>query len=306
MQKSELEAIIEETDLFKVLGLEFTASPDEVRHAYKHLAKQVHPDMFPDADIKALAEQAFIRISEAFNTLRDPFKRKDYERTLDRVVEAERKAREAKQAQQAAKPPAAASTQAGGATAPPSTGASQDEKIRQVRREQAENHFTQGKQYERKNQLDDAIREYQEAIRLCNEVAKYHSQLGFALQKKNWTGYAQAEFKVALHFDPTDKLALKNYQPSAGLSIPRNSLGFKLLNLFKGSGQSNRIGDILIQQGHLKKEQLQQALKKQADEKLLLGELLIRMKFIKPEHLAQALIHQGEDLAKEAAEQKKQ
>ncbi|MGE3728903.1 MAG: tetratricopeptide repeat protein, partial [Candidatus Sericytochromatia bacterium] len=244
------------------------------------------------------------------NTLRDPFKRKDYERTLDRVREAEEKAREAeKKASEAEKakadptPPAGTRPFAGAPPRPQSTPQA-EEKALQARKEQADGHFKQGKQYEAKNLLDDAVREYQEAIRLCNDVAKFHSQLGLALQKKNWGGYAQAEFKVALHFDPTDKVALKNYQPSAGLSIPRNSLGFKLLNMFKG-GSSNRIGDILIQQGHLKKDQLQQALKQQSDQKLLLGEILIRMKYIKPEHLAQALIHQGEALAKDAAENQK-
>lgn len=290
MQNTELDAIIQETNLFRVLGLELTATPDEVRAAYRRLAKQVHPDRFSDATSKALAEKAFIRINEAFNNLRDPFKRKEYERTLAPTVQVASQDHQMHAATQ---------------TNTVKTDASQEEKIRQVRQEQAEKHFLQGKQYEQKNLLDDAIRAYKEAIRLCNDVAKYHSQLGLALQKKNWLGYAQAEFKVALHFDPTDKLALKHYRPSAGLSVPRNSLGFKLLNLFKAPGQSNRIGDILIQQGHLTKEQLQQALKKQSDEKLLLGELLIRMKFIKPEHLAQALIHQGEILAKEAAEEKK-
>jgi len=310
MENSQLDAIIQESDLFRVLGLEFTASPEDVRMAYKRLAKLAHPDMFIEPELKTKAEQAFIRISEAFNTLRDPFKRKDYERTLDRVREAEEKAREAeKKASEAEKakvdptPPVGTRPFPGAPPRPQSTPQA-EEKALQARKEQADGHFKQGKQYEVKNLLDDAVREYQEAIRLCNDVAKFHSQLGLALQKKNWGGYAQAEFKVALHFDPTDKVALKNYQPSAGLSIPRNSLGFKLLNMFKG-GSSNRIGDILIQQGHLKKDQLQQALKQQSDQKLLLGEILIRMKYIKPEHLAQALIHQGEALAKEAAENQK-
>ncbi|MGE3725972.1 MAG: J domain-containing protein [Candidatus Sericytochromatia bacterium] len=95
MENSQLDAIIQESDLFRVLGLEFTASPEDVRMAYKKLAKLAHPDMFIEPELKTKAEQAFIRISDAFNTLRDPFKRKDYERTLDRVREAEEKAREA-------------------------------------------------------------------------------------------------------------------------------------------------------------------------------------------------------------------
>jgi len=302
--------ILAETDLFRILGLDFDASPDDIRSAYKKLAKQAHPDMFTDAHLKTKAEKAFISISDAFNTLRDPFKRKDYERTLDRVRQAEadaakaaaKAAESAKAAHSSTAPPASAETP----KAQPSPAAAESAaKARQARQEQADLHFQNGKEYEKRNELDEAIREFQEAIRLSNDVAKYHSQLGLALQKKNWGGYAQAEFKVALHFDPTDKLALKHYQPSAGLTIPRSSLGFKLLNMFKSPGQSNRIGDILIKQGHLNKDQLQSALKKQSDEKLMLGEILIRMKYIKPEHLAQALIQQAESLAKDAAENSK-
>lgn len=170
-------------------------------------------------------------------------------------------------------------------------------KREQLRQEQAERHFQQGKEHERKNAFDDAIKEYQEAIRIYHDMARYHSQLGFALQKKGWVGYAQAEFKVALHFDPTDKLALKHYQPTAGSSQSK-AAGFKLLNLFRNDSKGLRLGDILIKLGHLNKEQLQKALKQQSDEKLLLGEILIRLNYIKPEHLAQALIHQADSLQK--------
>lgn len=163
--------------------------------------------------------------------------------------------------------------------------------------EQAEKHYAAGRDFERKNQMDDAIKEYQEAIRLKKGVAQYHSRLGLALEKKGWTGYAQAEYKVALHFDPTDQLALKSYKPTAGTGQAKGA-GFKFLNIFRGD-KGMRIGDILIQLGHLNKEQLQKALKQQSDEKLLLGEILIRMKYIKPEHLAQALIHQADNQPKE-------
>ena len=289
MNKSELTTLLHERNLFHVLGLEASAPPEEIHVAYKKLAKQAHPDLFSSGELKELAEQTFVHINNAYNVLRDPFKRQEYERTLQRteptpVTEA----------------PARAST-----PEQPKTAAPAEDKARTARRQLAESHFNIGREHERKNLIDDAIREYQEAIRLANDVAKYHSQLGVALQKKDWKGYAQAEFKVALHFDPTDKIALKHYQPSGGQSAIRGSLSMKLLNLFKAPGQSNRIGDILIQQGHLKKEHLQQALKKQSDEKLLLGEILIRMKYIKPEHLAQALIHQGDTLAREGNEQTK-
>ena len=41
-------------DPYKVLGLEKTASDDEIRRAFRKLAKELHPDVNPD---KSAAEQ---------------------------------------------------------------------------------------------------------------------------------------------------------------------------------------------------------------------------------------------------------
>ncbi len=158
----------------------------------------------------------------------------------------------------------------------------------------AEEHFQAALEFERKNQLEDAVREFQEAIRIHNKVGKYHSHLALVLDKKGWGGYAQAEYKVALHFDPLDEVALKKYRPTSQMPIKKQGIANKLLNIFRSNEKSTRIGDILVAQGHLSQDQLEKALKQQHDEKLLLGEILIRMNYIRPEHLAQALIAQSE------------
>lgn len=285
---AELQRILQEENLFKILNVTTEASTEEIRAAYKKLVRQVHPDRFVDADEKSQAEAAFKRIGVAYDTLQDPLMRKTYERTVSYTSPASSTASSSAasksgpvgaQARPQPKPPPSASAEA-------------------AKKEQADKHYQAGRDYERKNLMDDAIREYKEAIRLVNAEAKYHSRLAFVLDKKGWTGYAQAEFKVALHFDPTDKVALKHYQPTAG---KQSQKGFKFLSFLKG-GDSTRLGDILIKLGHLDKNQLQQALKQQSDEKLLLGEILIRKNFIKPEHLAQALIHQAEALDKQEKE----
>lgn len=283
---AELQRILKEDNLFLMLNTHSGATSEEIRAAYKKLVKQIHPDRFLDNQEKQLAEEAFKRVGVAFSTLQDPLLRKDYERRY---------------APSSAAPSGngSAAGSASASTAPPDAGPrtqptgqpGSSANAQKVKQELAHKHYEAGKEYERKNLMDEAIKEYKEALRIDNDVAKYHSQLALALQKKGWTGYAQAEFKVALHFDPTDKVALKHYQPTAGQG--GKNAGFKWLNLFS-SGNNTRLGDILIQLGHLKKDQLKQALKQQNDEKLLLGEILIRMKYIKPEHLAQALIQQSE------------
>lgn len=59
-----------------------TASKEVIEKAYKVLAKKYHPDSTTEAD-KAASEERFKAISEAYNTLSDEFKRKEYDKELE-------------------------------------------------------------------------------------------------------------------------------------------------------------------------------------------------------------------------------
>lgn len=63
-------------DFYKVLGIDKKASSADIKKAYRKLAKKYHPDKNPD-DVKA--ESKFKEISEAYETLNDPEKRKNYD-----------------------------------------------------------------------------------------------------------------------------------------------------------------------------------------------------------------------------------
>ena len=63
-------------DYFKVLGLDRSADADAVKRAFRKLARQYHPDVNPG---DASAEAKFKEISEAYEVLSDPDKRKRYE-----------------------------------------------------------------------------------------------------------------------------------------------------------------------------------------------------------------------------------
>jgi curved DNA-binding protein len=63
-------------DYFKVLGVERGADADAVKRSFRKLARQYHPDVNPG---DATAEAKFKEISEAYEVLSDPDKRRRYE-----------------------------------------------------------------------------------------------------------------------------------------------------------------------------------------------------------------------------------
>lgn len=63
-------------DPYKVLGIQSTASTNDIRKAYRKLAKQCHPDLHP-GDVEA--EAKFKEISNAYALLSDPDKRARYD-----------------------------------------------------------------------------------------------------------------------------------------------------------------------------------------------------------------------------------
>ena len=63
-------------DYYKTLGVDKKASQDDIKKAYRKLARQYHPDTNKDTG----AEDRFKEVSEAYDVLSDPEKRKKYDR----------------------------------------------------------------------------------------------------------------------------------------------------------------------------------------------------------------------------------
>ena len=64
----------EKRDYYEVLGVSRTASDDEIKKAYRTLAKKYHPDISKEEN----AEEKFKEVQEAYDVLSDPQKREQY------------------------------------------------------------------------------------------------------------------------------------------------------------------------------------------------------------------------------------
>jgi curved DNA-binding protein CbpA len=64
-------------DPYAALGLSRSATADDIRRAYRKLAKELHPDVRPG---DSAAEDRFKRVTSAFNLLNDPAQRARFDR----------------------------------------------------------------------------------------------------------------------------------------------------------------------------------------------------------------------------------
>ena len=69
-------------DPYKVLGVERNASQEDIKKAYRKLAKQHHPDLNPDNKVES--ENKFKEIQQAYDAIGDPEKRKRFDSGGDR------------------------------------------------------------------------------------------------------------------------------------------------------------------------------------------------------------------------------
>lgn len=71
------------SSLYEILGIQTGATCQEIKTAYRKLARVLHPDVAAKSQNENSAYK-FMKLHEAYETLSDPKKRADYDRTLFR------------------------------------------------------------------------------------------------------------------------------------------------------------------------------------------------------------------------------
>ncbi|MEE9218145.1 MAG: DUF4388 domain-containing protein [Acidobacteriota bacterium] len=160
-----------EQNLYELLSVNTTAEESEIRRAYYGFAKRLHPDRFQTPQFELVRQQAerlFAMLTEAYNILCDPDLRKHYDQ--DRAVPEKQSAAEQKQ--------------------------QQDEMARQ--------NFMHGKLMLQKGKFHEALRFFENAVKLDERRSEYFQYLA-SVQMKNPKLRRQAEknFLRALKIDPS-------------------------------------------------------------------------------------------------------
>jgi len=72
-------AHVAKRDYYETLGVDRSASDEDLKKAYRKLARQYHPDLHTGEQQKKVSEEKFKEVNEAYEALSDPEKRRRYD-----------------------------------------------------------------------------------------------------------------------------------------------------------------------------------------------------------------------------------
>jgi curved DNA-binding protein CbpA len=176
-------ALVYDADHYRILGLERDAENSEIKRAYYALAKRFHPDRFQrdaDATLRPQIEAAFMKITQAYETLYDARSRSAYDLKLGTQYGAH-----------------GGASQASGRASAPAANLSREQR--------AAESFARGLASLKENNLSAAVTLLGEAARLDPRQPRYHAFYGSALARDVRTRHqAEAALQTAIKLDGRD------------------------------------------------------------------------------------------------------
>ena len=79
--------VMEYKDYYKIMGLEKNATQEHIKTAYRKLARKYHPDVSKEPN----AEEHFKELGEAYEVLKDPNKRQQYDQYSDHMHQTQQR-----------------------------------------------------------------------------------------------------------------------------------------------------------------------------------------------------------------------
>ena len=203
-EKLELEELFERVgravNHYQILGVTRSADQNTLKQTYHRLARRFHPDRFhQDATIHSRVQDAFAKIAQAYETLRDRSARAAYDLKLEREKDVRPPVRPEPKMEPPAQPvkPGRPTPVAPSSSTPPPPPATA------TAAERAEESFQRGLGALKTGDMALALASFDAAARLEPKVARYRAQYGKALAgQAQMSRKAEAEFQAAIMLEP--------------------------------------------------------------------------------------------------------
>jgi curved DNA-binding protein CbpA len=192
-----------EEDYYAVLGVEESASQEEIRKAYLALAKKLHPDRFPnDAEKRLLAQSEFAKVSRAHDVVSDAERRAEYD-----AVRLLTRKRHSQNNLSAISPDITEDAEGQPVNVPlNSTGnfmiPGNETEEENINIKWANKHLSRADDLFRRRNYKEAETALKEAIRLVPTDPRYHNKLAEVYLARGWKTLAMTEVQSALRNDP--------------------------------------------------------------------------------------------------------
>lgn len=181
---------------YEILKVSKDANEAQVKKAYHALARTLHPDKAKDDNERKRLEEEFAQVTTAYNTLKDPAARAQYDESSSRSTSSG--------SGSSASSPSAPSSTASGVKNPTNPGgAVNSQELEKGRKAVAQRAFAQGVKLLQLKEYDRAAEFLRAAIKSDDSVAQYHDRLAVTLLRSR-KGFSDAvtAAKRASELDP--------------------------------------------------------------------------------------------------------